>query len=130
MVRHDGSAVTRVLVVDDNPSVLRMVAAMLERQHHTVVLAVDGKTALAALASEPCDLMITDIDMPSMNGLELLRALRTVVPRPKVIAMSGQGMMPTQHLDMAELFGAVERLQKPFTNQELLAVVDRALAVA
>jgi two-component system chemotaxis sensor kinase CheA len=121
--------VTRILVVDDNPSLLRLIAAVLERQAHTVVLASDGKAALAALEADPCDLVITDIEMPAMNGLELLRRLKQVVPRPKVIAMSGGGMASTQHLEIATLFGAVERLRKPFSNQELLDVVNRALDV-
>jgi CheY-like chemotaxis protein len=99
-----------------------------ERDGHEVVLALDGAAALAAFKADDFDLVITDIMMPSIDGLQVLRTLRQEIHQPKIIAISGNDLLPGPgYLSIAEMFGAVETLQKPFSNEQLTMTVRRVL---
>jgi CheY-like chemotaxis protein len=119
---------TRILVVDDDAALRRMLKLMLTRDGHDVVVASDGREALQVASETPFDLVITDLIMPEVEGIHLIRELKRLVRRPRVIAMSGGGRGAKEdYLQMATFLGASATLEKPFTQQELSAVVARAM---
>ena len=79
----------RILVVDDDKVMRLLLRAMLERQGHSVVEAENGDEGLSYYRAAPTDLVITDIQMPVMDGLQMIKALRGDFPTAKIIAISG-----------------------------------------
>ena len=119
----------RVLLIEDDASVRRIVRKMLERGRHEVTEAENGRVGLDRLSDSAFDLVITDIVMPEMDGLETLIELRKHYPTLTVIAMSGGGRTGnTNFLESAETLGASAILQKPFTLDVLTAAIDRSFA--
>jgi CheY-like chemotaxis protein len=119
----------RILVIDDDADVLRSVRRVLEVHGHTVREAADGGTALRHFAGDPTDLVLTDIFMPQMDGIELIMRVKATFPEARVIAMSGGGALPSENvLGAASMLGAEDVLAKPFTPDELVEAVERALA--
>ena len=122
-----------ILVVDDDEPFRHMLRRTLERVGHAITEAVDGGAALrilGAAADTPVDLVITDLIMPGMEGIETIRALRSGYPRVQVIAMSGGGRMrPEGYLEVARAFGAARILIKPFDNAELFTAINAALGL-
>lgn len=117
-----------ILVIDDDDAFRTMLRRTLEREGHTVTEAEEGAAGLRAVAGAAVDLVITDIVMPGMEGLETIQHLRRRHPRLQVIAISGGGRMdPDGYLKAAKLFGAVSALSKPFERQELLDAIAAAL---
>jgi CheY-like chemotaxis protein len=83
------------------------------------------------MGSGPCDLVVTDLNMPGMDGIELILAANKRWPEVPVIAVSGGGLMPKELLlANAEMLGAVTTLTKPLGIPELEAAVNQALAAA
>jgi two-component system cell cycle sensor histidine kinase/response regulator CckA len=123
----DTARVARVLVVDDEEAVRRVAGATLSRAGHDPVLAADGEQALGVLASGgPIDLLITDLEMPGMNGLELAKRARATCPGLGVLFISGY---PDRVLSTAtEADGTIDLLEKPFSPVVLLERVARALS--
>ena len=118
----------RILIVDDEPQVLEILARILERHGHTVLKAADGETALRMYAGNPTDVVITDILMPEMDGLELLIRMRGAFPEARIIALSGGGFIGKEEvLRDAVRLGAVGVLEKPFSPEGCLEAVRRAL---
>ncbi len=118
----------QVLVIDDDDSVRTTVVRALERAGHEVRSARNGKDALRVLAESRPDLVLTDINMPEMDGIEVIGDLRSRTPSIPVVAMSGGGELPKELLlRTAGALGAVRSLPKPFTVEELLGSVDLAL---
>lgn len=118
----------RILLVDDDADVRTGMRRVLVRLGHEVVAAADGREALRALEGDPCELVITDINMPEMDGIELILALNERWPRVPVIAISGGGLLPKELLlASAEVLGVVTSLPKPVGFTELEAAVHRAL---
>lgn len=119
---------TCVLVVDDDARVRRVARILLEEAGLDVVEAADGAAALRAFRDGSIDLMLCDLFMPGVDGLEVLRALRREFPGAKVIAMSGGGFGGTVDLlTVARHLGATEILSKPFVQKTLLEAVERTL---
>jgi CheY-like chemotaxis protein len=117
-----------ILIIDDEPGVLRILRKILEKAGHSVREAPDGEVALRDFEGKPADLVITDIFMPSMDGIEFLVNIRSTFPDARVLAMSGGGLLSRdQALGDASLLGADQILQKPFTKDEVLSAVDRTL---
>jgi len=113
-----------VLVIDDEATVLEIVRRMLEVAGHTVLEAGEGRQALEILDREAVDVVLTDVYMPNLDGIELIRHLRKKKTVPRIVAMSGQDASgPASVLELARRLGAAAILQKPFTNNELLAAV-------
>lgn len=120
---------TRVLVVDDDPVLREALHSFLGGADFVVQEAGNGTAALALFRQERCDLVITDLLMPDMEGLELIRALRRHDAAAKIIAMSGGSAgIAANYLKVAMKFGAGWCLAKPFSRQEFLDVVTAALA--
>jgi len=111
-----------ILVVEDEPAVQLLLSTILEDAGYRVVTAASGQEALRVLDHHTIDLILVDIFMPGMDGLELISHLRRTSPYCKIIAMSG-GTDEWNYLDVASQLGAKTTLQKPFTGQELLRAV-------
>ena len=79
----------KILIVDDNPNMSALLSEMLEVFDHESVIASDGLQALEQLKSEPFAMVITDMRMPNMTGLELLQAIKASHPKVKVVLISG-----------------------------------------
>ncbi|HEX9887300.1 MAG TPA: response regulator [Longimicrobiales bacterium] len=117
-----------ILIIDDDPQILRALAGLLEQQGHTVRQAGDGARALALLNEESADLVISDIYMPEMDGIEFLIRVHEEFPDLPIVAMSGGGFMPRDELlEDASQLGAVQILAKPFALADVLRVVENAL---
>ena len=116
---------TRVLVVDDKEMMRDSVATMLSRKGHGVVVANGGTAALEKLASSPCDAVITDLQMPEMTGVELLKAIREIDEQIPVILMTAYGTVETAVEAMK--LGAYDYITKPFSGDELINTIGRAL---
>jgi CheY-like chemotaxis protein len=117
-----------ILLIDDDDGFRRMLRRTLERAGHSVTEAGDGAQALHALRDITVDLVITDLIMPEMEGIETIRELRQSHPDLGIIAMSGGGRMtPEGYLAAAKVFGAARVLAKPFENEELFAAIEAAL---
>ncbi len=118
----------RIIVIDDQEPIRRIVRRALENDGHQVFEASDGEAGMALLEREPADVVITDIFMPGMDGIQTLREIRKRFPAIKVIAMSGgdsTGMMDLRR--DAELLGAVKSLQKPFNARDIVDLVQTVL---
>src|SRR5207247_5337065 len=115
----------RVIVIDDQEPIRRIVRRALENDGHEVFEASDGEVGMELLERAPADVVITDIFMPGMDGIQTLREIRKRFPAIKVIAMSGGDS--TGLLDLrqdVELPGALKRIQKPINASELVEEVD------
>jgi DNA-binding NtrC family response regulator len=113
----------RILVVDDEPKLGKLVTEMLERDGHVVVRAGGGRQALVELASHPFDVVLTDLRMPEVDGLAVLREARAVGSAPDVVVMTAFGTTETAVEAMKA--GAADYLLKPFSVDELRLRVRR-----
>ena len=117
-----------ILIIDDEPGVLKVLRKILEGAGHHVTAAPDGEVALRHFEDQPADLVITDIFMPGMDGIEFLVSIRKTSPDARILAMSGGGILSRdQALSDAALLGADQILHKPFSVTEVLEAVDRML---
>lgn len=115
----------RILLVDDEPRILSLLHSVLRTEGLEAVSAKDGPTALGLLKAQPFDLLITDIRMAPMDGMELFRMARIERPELPVILLTAYGSVETA-LD-AMKSGAFDYLTKPFKVDELIVTVKRAL---
>jgi DNA-binding NtrC family response regulator len=115
----------RILVVEDDPEMRRALVEALERAGHSVHSASDGLAALHRLAAEPYALVVSDLRMPEMNGLELLRRARELHPEIPVVLITAFGRV--DEAVQAMKAGAFDFLQKPFRAEALEEVVQRAM---
>jgi len=121
----------KILVVDDEALLAKSLSIILTKAGHTVVTAENGKMGLEVFARENPDLVITDIIMPEMEGIEAIQILRSQAPKLPIIAVSGGGRTKNlEFLRVAEKLGANAALGKPFTKEQLLAAVANCLAAA
>ncbi|MFU8857902.1 MAG: sigma-54-dependent transcriptional regulator [Deferrisomatales bacterium] len=117
----------KVLVVDDDASLRRIVEYNLAQEGHAVATAASGDDALAALAKTRFDLVVTDIKMPGMDGMDLLRRVRAAAPDTQVIMITAFGTIEMAVEAMKA--GAFEYITKPFNRDELKLAVAKALRV-
>jgi DNA-binding NtrC family response regulator len=115
----------RVLVVDDDPGVRYTLREILESEGLAVDDAADGAAALAAYDARPVPLVVTDLRMPGVDGMELLRRLSALPRPPRVVVVTAHGS--ERQAVEAMKAGAHDYFRKPFEKDELLAVVRRAL---
>ncbi len=96
-----------ILVIDDDEQVLFMLEAILKRTGHEILYAIDGILGMKICRGNPVDLVITDIIMPEMDGLEIIVELKRECPDVKIIVISGGTRIePNNYLKMADLFDA------------------------
>ncbi len=118
-----------ILVVDDDPQIRKLLRLVLEKAGFGVVEAADGRCGLKILSQQPLDLVITDIIMPEVEGIETIMAIRKRDPSLPIIAISGGGKLnPKTYLDVAKSMGVVETMTKPIDTGRLAAVVKALLS--
>ena len=118
-------ASARILVVDDEESIRDLCARVLTRAGYAVTTAPSGEDAVSTLATATFDLLISDIRMPGMSGLEVLERAKTAYPHIRVVLITGFGT--PQILSRGQPPGADRILTKPFSTAELLAAVRENL---
>jgi two-component system, chemotaxis family, chemotaxis protein CheY len=122
--------VARILIIDDDELLRRVLAKSLVHAGHTAVEAADGRQGMDLIAATAIDIVITDLIMPVQEGVETILRLRRERPELPVIAISGGTANANLYLDIAAKIGARRILAKPFTPQELLQIVDEVLGKA
>ena len=110
----------RILVVDDDKAVRLLLRTVLERRGHSVVEAENGDEGLRYYRAAPADLVIADIQMPVMDGLQMIKELRGDFPTAKIIAISGE----KSRLTAAQTFSQ-GTFQKPLSMEEFLDAVQK-----
>ncbi|MFH1699701.1 MAG: sigma-54 dependent transcriptional regulator [Candidatus Zixiibacteriota bacterium] len=116
----------RILFADDDKSVRRVIQFKLEKQGHTVMAVEDGLKALDALKSQRFDLLLSDIRMPGLDGLQLLGQAKKILPDLKTILITAHGEV--SQAVQAVKQGAFDYLTKPFEDDELFVAIDKAMA--
>jgi len=116
---------SKILIVDDKEMMRDSVAATLARKGHVVTTAPGGKAAIEKIAKRRVDLIITDLQMPEMDGLALLAELQALDESMPVIFMTAYGTVETAVAAMKK--GAYDYITKPFSGDELLVAVERGL---
>jgi two-component system chemotaxis response regulator CheY len=124
----EGRPELRVLVVDDDAGIRLLLADVLTEASCRVFTASDGAEAVEILEAEPVDLLITDYDMPRMNGLELIRWSQARLPHMTTVMITGHDAQTVR----AEGWtcGALRILQKPFSEEHLLLLVGELRGAA
>ena len=125
-----GGGVPVVLVAEDDPVLLKVIVGGLLRLGFQAFGARDGREAQRLLIARRPDLVITDIVMPDVDGIELIRRIRALAPATPVIAMTGGGQYgrAQTYLNWAGQLGADGVLRKPFDLGELVLLIRRSLA--
>jgi two-component system response regulator HydG len=114
-----------LLVADDDPGLRESLERTLTREGYKVVLASDGRAALERVQAGGVDLIVTDLRMPGLTGLELLRAAKAIMPDVDVILLTAFGTVEEAVKAMKD--GAYDFLTKPFRREQLIKLVDKAL---
>src|SRR2546421_6620291 len=114
-----------LLIVDDELSMRQFLTHLFQREGHSIRVAENGKAAMTQLRQQPADVIISDVKMPDMGGIELLRAARELHPDVEIIMMTAFANEQTAH--EAFLLGAFDFVHKPFDNELLKEKVSRAL---
>jgi CheY-like chemotaxis protein len=119
----------RILIADDEALVRNTLRRILELDGHTVIEAANGEAALELFSEDPCDLVIADLFMPVMDGLELLNELSQKFPGARLIAISGSVYeRRPRFLEIAGRIQSVSTLAKPFTASDVTAIVNETLS--
>ena len=116
----------KILIVEDEDELRNAVRRTLEFNGYEVVTVSEGSQAIKAIQDELPDLVLTDIFMPGMEGLETIRALSSSYPDLPIVVMTGS--LDPLFIDMSLRFGAVHGLNKPFSTDELLLVIEQTLS--
>ncbi|MBI4482659.1 MAG: sigma-54-dependent Fis family transcriptional regulator [Acidobacteria bacterium] len=117
----------KILVAEDDASLLRVLQYQLEQRGYEVLTAEDGRRALQIFELYGIDLVITDLQMPEMDGLELLERIRTLSPDAIVVMITGHGTVDSAVEAMRK--GAFDYITKPVHPQELALTVEKALTL-
>ena len=114
----------KVLVIDDESSILNTLEILLRGEGFEVEVTQSGREALERLADIGADIVLTDVRMPGVTGLEILTAVREKDPETPVILMTAQASLHTAVQAVNQ--GAFYYLQKPFSNDDMIALLRRA----
>ena len=126
-----------VLVIDDEPAIRRALKRVLERAGHKVRVAADGALGLESLSTQMADVVITDIIMPKVNGVDAINVIVSKFPEVRIVAISGGGnfgapqyqpsaIKTEAYLMAAKLAGAHAVLIKPFKTNDILQAIATA----
>ncbi len=115
----------KILLADDDSSVRRVLQFKLEKKGFKVDTAADGLQALEAIKATPYDLLLSDIRMPKMDGIELLNEAKAAQPAIKVILITAHATV-NQAVQAVKL-GAFDYITKPFEDEELFVAIEKAL---
>ena len=111
----------QILIVDDEEDILKTPKEILQRKGYNVIIASNGFEVLEILENTAVDLIITDIIMPHMEGLEFVQKVASKHPKLPIVVMSG--ISNDHYLTAASYFGAVCKITKPFETNDLLDAV-------
>ncbi|MFQ5890067.1 MAG: sigma-54-dependent transcriptional regulator [Gemmatimonadota bacterium] len=114
-----------LLLIDDEQSLVETLSVLLKREGFEVVSALTGEKGLKKFGEARPDIVLTDVRMPRMSGVEVLQAIREKSPETPVVLMTAQASL--QSAIQAVNLGATHYVQKPFANEELLAILRRSL---
>lgn len=114
-----------ILLVDDDPVLLQIMQRILELESYSFATAEDGVQAVKKMRESPFDIVITDINMPNMNGMELLEHIIKLYPQTGVIVATGYSE-DHSYVDVISA-GAIDYMTKPFDGEELLAKLKRVV---
>src|SRR6267143_6299883 len=114
-----------MLVVDDDPGSSGLLREVFAEEGYDVVLASSGAAALDLAAARPFDIVLSDVQMPDLDGIEVLRRLRRLSPDPTVILVTAYGTIETAIRALHE--GAFDYVRKPFKLDEVRLCVERAM---
>lgn len=117
----------RILVVDDDDAVRLVLGGLLEQDGHHVERARSGRDALARIVPASIDVVLTDVRMPGMSGMELLERVRAEHPEVPVVMLTAHGSVPLAVEAMRA--GATDFLTKPFEREEVLRAIAKAMAL-
>ena len=123
----NGGTVAHILLVEDEADVRESLRSQLEGEGHEVTVTDSGMEALALVESSKFDIVLTDVMLPDLNGLELVERLKPLPHKPVIVVMTGYGSV--EMAVKAIKAGAFEFLQKPFSVDVLSAMVASALRV-
>ena len=115
----------KILIVDDEQSYRQLISLVFEESGHTIHTAKNGRQGIELLNEEPADIIISDVKMPDMNGIELLREVKKVAPDLGMVLMTAFASVDTAR--EAFILGADDFIQKPFDVEELKLIVNRLL---
>ena len=120
---------TKILIVDDNPILLNCIDKMLDIPEYEVNCKLSAKEALNEIDTFNPEIIITDILMPEMHGLELIEQLSKDHADIKVISMSGGNRFSSKYniLSMSEELGAIISIEKPFSQDKLFETITSVL---
>ena len=117
----------KILIVEDDDSLRRILEYNMAEEGHIVMSATNGKEGLEIFREDGADLVITDLQMPGMGGIDLIREIRSMAPNAMVIVITAFGTVDTAVESMK--LGAFEYITKPFNRAELKITVEKALEV-
>jgi len=117
-----------ILIADDEPLIVKILAAALRAKGHEVATAKDGAEALEAVRKSKPDLVISDVSMPGLDGFELARAIHNEQLETKCILMSGGTDFDDVRIrDQTESLVLTAAFKKPFSVADFFAAIDRAM---
>ncbi len=115
----------KILVVEDNPATRELLREFLFEEGYAVRVARDGKEALLKVRKESFDLILTDVKMPRMDGIQLLKELQKIIPHTKVVIVTATA--DSEMAVKAMKLGAYDYISKPFYLDSILQKVEKAL---
>jgi len=116
----------KVLVIDDESVICDACNLVLTEKGHTVDYCMNGKTGLIAIERGTYDVILLDMKLPDIDGMEVLKSVGEKMPGPYMIVMTGYST--TSNAVQAMKLGAADYLSKPFTDDELIEAVEKACA--
>jgi DNA-binding NtrC family response regulator len=116
----------RILVIDDENVICDACELVLTEKGHTVDRCMTGKNGLQAIKQGYYDIILLDMKLPDIDGMEILQAVCKKTPKPCVIVMTGYSTMA--NAVQAMKLGAIDYLAKPFTDDELISAVEMAFS--
>jgi two-component system response regulator HydG len=117
----------RILLIDDEKSMIETLSVLLKREGFDVLAALSGSEGIERFAESKPDLVLTDVRMPKVSGVDVLEAIRERDPTTPVVLMTAQASL--QSAIQAVNLGATHYVQKPFSNEELVAILRRSLDI-
>jgi CheY-like chemotaxis protein len=122
--------VAKILLLEDQSFIAKIIERALATAGHAVTWHRNGRAGLEAFATDRPDLLITDIIMPEVDGLEVIRAVRAQDRNLPIIAISGGGDREDfEFLETAQRLGATEVIRKPISREQLLTAINRCLEI-
>ena len=117
----------RILVIEDDEMMLALFRHILGEAGHEILPTADGPRGISLYKEHDPDLVLLDLGLPTMNGLEVLRMIRDFDPAARVIVVTGYGS--DESADVAFRYGAIDFVQKPFDPARLLERIGKAIGV-